>query len=76
MTPANIIEMILPLFTQLSVDGMIDPVMDDPSTKRGNSDVRRDKIWSILDDDVSLLSLLLADEYNKVDVSLIVVLRR
>ena len=69
--------MILPLFTQLSVDGMIDPVMDDPSTKRGNSEVRRDKIWSILDDDVSLLSLLLADEYNAVVVFfLIAVLRR
>lgn len=67
MTPANIAEMMLPLLTQLSVEGMMEPVMEEPRTKSGKREVSCDRISSIFDVEEEVLIsswsllLLLAD---------------
>lgn len=68
MTPASIAEIMLPLLTQFNVDGMMEPVMEEPRTNRGNREVRRDRISSIVvvvavvDLSSSLLLLVVEEE--------------
>ena len=46
MTPASIIDIQLPLFTQFKVLGAYDPSIAEPNTKNGNRDVSLDRIRS------------------------------
>ena len=68
MTPASIAEIMLPLLTQFNVDGMMEPVMEEPRTNRGNREVRRDRISSfvvvvaVVDLSSSLLLLVVEEE--------------
>ena len=68
MTPASIAEIMLPLLTQFNVDGMMEPVMEEPRTNRGNREVRRDRTSSIVvvvavvDLSSSLLLLVVEEE--------------
>ena len=68
MTPASIAEIMLPLLTQFNVDGMMEPVMEEPRTNRGNREVRRDRIFvvvvvvAVVDLSSSLLLLVVEEE--------------
>ena len=46
MTPASMIDIQLPLFTQFNVLGAYDPSIAEPNTKNGNKDVSLDRIRS------------------------------